>query len=68
MQRKLTQEQIDNRLKAYTEAIEHLMTKCLTGVNQEGTAAVIKELRGNRDRFVKRMEAGKVGRKSTLNR
>jgi hypothetical protein len=35
------------------------------GHNEEQAAAVLKELRGNRDRFIKRMEAGKVGRKQT---
>lgn len=69
MNNKLTQEQVDSRVRMYDKAIE-LMTNCVkysVGHGEE-QAAVLKELRGNRDRFIKRMEAGKVGRKSTLNR
>lgn len=70
MNNKLSQEQVDSRVRMYDKAIE-LMTNCVrysVGHGEEQAAAVLKELRGNRDRFVKRMEAGKVGRKSTLNR
>lgn len=67
MQRKLTQEEIDNRIKAYQEIADYLAMMCESGFNEEGAAAVLKEVRGNRDRFIKRMEAGKVGRKRTLN-
>lgn len=69
MNNKLTQEQIDSRVRMYEKAIE-LMTRCVqysVGHGEEQAAAVLKELRGNRDRFIKRMEAGKVGRKRTLN-
>jgi hypothetical protein len=67
MNNKLTQEQINNRLKAYQRVIEDLNACCIAGINEEGAAAVLKELRGNRNRFIKRMEAGNVGRKRTLN-
>lgn len=70
MNNKLTQEQIDGRLRAYERAIAYVTVLVMKtgGVDEQGAAAVVKELRGNRNRFIKRMEAGKVGRKRTLNR
>jgi hypothetical protein len=65
MQKKLTHEQVDARVRMYQEAIDR-MTIFVHG-NKEGdseqAAAIIKELRGTRKRFLKRMEATAVGRK-----
>lgn len=70
MNNKLSQEQVDSRLRMYQQAIDTM--RAFTEGNRERdaeqAAAVLKELRGNRNRFIKRMEAGKVSRKSTLNR
>lgn len=67
MNNKLTQEQIDTRLVMYERVTQLLTAWVHTGPGSEQAAAVLKEVRGNRDRFIKRMEAGKVGRKRTLN-
>ena len=66
MHNKLTQEQIDHRLKIYDECIDRMML--VVYGNREGhseqAAAVVKELRGARKRFIKRMEGGRIGRKA----
>lgn len=66
MHNKLTQEQIDHRLKMYDECIKR-MTLFFhedRGHSSEQAAALVKELRGARDRFVKRMEGTRIGRKA----
>jgi hypothetical protein len=66
MQNKLTTEQVDARLRMYTEAIDRMLIVVYS--NKEGdaeqAAAIVKELRGARKRFIKRMEGTAIGRKA----
>lgn len=66
MHNKLTHEQVDHRLVMYDKAIEHLLLYVHS--HREGqaeqAAAIVKELRGARKRFVKRMNGTRIGRKA----
>lgn len=65
MHNKLTHEQIDARCKMYDEAINRMMIFVYGNMegSSEQAAAIVKELRGARKRFLKRMQATNVGRK-----
>lgn len=66
MQSKLTQNQIDARLRCYDQALTHVLT-IVSGHragDHEQATAVYNELVSARARFLKRMEAGAVGRKT----
>ena len=62
MNNKLTQDQIAARIRMYNKAIE-LMTD-YAKLDNEQAKAVVKVLVWSRNDFIKRMEAGKVGRKA----
>ena len=59
MNNKLTQNDIENRLIMYERVNQLLMAWVHTGPAADQAAAVVKEVRSNRDRFIKRMETRK---------